>query len=51
MATEPNLEPQNPDMETLSGSKRDTIILEAINRLANEVERLRKEVEKVKSKI
>ena len=45
------LETKYPDMENLSRAQRDMIIFQTIEKLANEVERLRKEVQIIKTKI
>ena len=49
MSQEP--EPKNPDMAGMSRAERDAILLEALNALTNEVERMRKIVEIIKTKI
>ena len=51
MSQEPILETKYPDTENLSRAQRDMIIFQTIEKLANEVERLRKEVQIIKDKI
>ena len=51
MSTEPNYESKFPNMATLSRAERDQIVLNALEVIANELNRLSKKVEEIAKKV